>query len=103
MTSVHIYSDSPSVEDACTSWTFCLFQLSLMRTDQRAYQPLPIWGFSQYSILSTDALIPFDTGCGVFDGLLLKHFFTQLDTTKGKGGGGNALHQLSSKDVAVEM
>lgn len=71
-------------QDACTSWTFLLFQLSEIRTNLNTHRPLPIWGFSQYYILSTDALPPFDTGHRMLDGLLLKHFLTQLETTEWK-------------------
>lgn len=48
------------------------------------HQLLPIRGVSHYPLLSLEALLPFDGGA-VFDGLLLKHFFTQLDTTRWKG------------------
>lgn len=76
----YIYPGSPSAEDACTPrLSFC----SLSDKDQsKCTQPLLIWGLSQYSILLIDASLPFDTGHWMLNGLLHKHFFTQLETTK---------------------
>lgn len=102
MNSGYIYLCSPSGVDAYISWAFLLLQLSVIGTNQSAHPSPPIWGLSQYSILSIDALLPFDSGHRILDGLLLKHFFTQLEMTKWKGWGRNAPCQLSSKHVAID-